>query len=282
MKKVILSFILFIYLFFSGAKVFSQPFKVMTYNIRLALASDKENRWENRKASMVELIEHYQPVIFGIQEGLYRQVHYLVSSLTNYHYIGVGRDDGNTKGEYSAIFYDTTKFKLLDHGTFWLSEHPERVSMGWDAAYIRICSWGLFEDKQNGKKFRMFNTHFDNEGVVARKEAAHLILHRIDSLNPDRLPVIMTGDLNSEPDSEPVQILESKLTDAKSISLQVPYGPTGTFTGFNPDKVIDNRIDYIFVDGFNVLSYIHIDDRRKDNYFVSDHLPVMAELDFIR
>lgn len=282
MKKVILSIILFIYLFFSGVKVFSQPFKIMTYNIRLALASDKENRWENRKASMVKLIEHYQPDIFGIQEGLYRQVNYLDSSLTNYHYTGVGRDDGKTKGEYSAIFYDTIKFKLLDHGTFWLSEHPERVSMGWDAAYIRICSWGLFEDKQNGKKFRMFNTHFDNEGVVARKEAARLILHRIDSLNQDHLPVIMTGDLNSVPDSEPVKILKSKLTDARSISKQPPYGPAGTFTGFNPDKVIDNRIDYIFVNGFKVLTYTHIDDRRKDNYFVSDHLPVIAELSFDR
>jgi len=282
MKKVILPIVLLIFIFFSGVKVFSQPFKVMTYNIRLALASDKENRWENRKASMVELIKHYQPEIFGIQEGLYRQVHYLDSSLTSYHYTGVGRDDGRTEGEYSAIFYDTTKFKLLDHGTFWLSEHPEKVSMGWDAAYIRICSWGLFEDIQNGKKFRMFNTHFDNEGVVARKEAARLILHKIDSLNQNHLPVILTGDLNSVPDSEPVKILKSKLTDALSISIQTPYGPTGTFTGFNPDKVIDNRIDYIFVDGFNVMSYTHIDDRRKDNYFVSDHLPVMAELGFVR
>ena len=280
MKKVILPIFLFIYILFSGAKIFSQPVKVMTYNIRLALASDKENRWENRKASMVKLIEHYQPEIFGIQEGLYRQVHYLDSCLTNYDYTGVGRDDGKTKGEYSAIFYDTTKFKLLDHGNFWLSEHPERVSMGWDAAYIRICSWGLFKDIRNGKKFRMFNTHFDNEGVVARKESAHLILHRIDSINTDHLPVILTGDLNSEPGSEPVKILESKLTYARSISLQAPYGPFGTFTGFNPDKVIDNRLDYIFVKDFKVLSYTHIDDRRKDNYFVSDHLPVLAELSF--
>lgn len=260
---------------------FAQPIKIMTFNIRLDLAQDAENKWENRKESLADLLSFYYPGIIGIQEGLYHQVNYIDSRLEDFTYIGVGRDDGKRKGEYSAIIFDSTQFSVLTASTFWLSEHSDSVSMGWDAAYIRICTYGLFEYKPTQEKFWVFNTHFDNKGELSRENSAALILQKIESINIDDLPLIVMGDLNSFSESKPIQILKSKLNDARAVSINRPYGPEGTFTGFNPNELIVDRIDYIFITNMNVLSFVHIDDKRKDNYFISDHLPVMSTLELL-
>ena len=156
--------------------VFAQSHSFMTYNIRYATERDGVNAWSNRKAFLSDQIKFYSPDVFGIQEGLLRQVSYLDSALTQYQYIGVGRDDGKEKGEFSAIFYDTEKLKVIENSTFWLSETPEKISIGWDAAMERICTYALFENLVSGQKFYVFNTHFDHIGKVAREKSADLIL----------------------------------------------------------------------------------------------------------
>ena len=182
------------------------------------------------------------------------------------------------KNGIAMRFFDTTFYEILEHSTFWLSETPDAVSVGWDAALERICTYGLFEDKNSGEKFWVFNTHFDHLGVIARKKSSALILKKIKEINTQSLPVILMGDFNSISDSEPIKILKKDLIDALQISLDILKGPQGTFNDFDEMLPIDNRIDYIFTKNVKVLSYRHIDDRLNNNRHISDHLPVMIEI----
>ena len=215
-----------------------------------------------------------------MQEVLHNQLSYIVEHLPNYVASGVGREDGMEKGEYSPILFDTTKYRLLRGETFWLSTTPNKISVGWDAALERICTYGRFEDLQTKKQFWVFNTHFDHKGSVAREKSVELIISKINDINTDDLPVVLMGDLNLTPDQEPIQFLQYQMTDGQLATETSFYGPSGTFNGFDPNMVLDRRIDYVFVKGFKVNSYIHIDDRMENNKHISDHLPVLARMEF--
>jgi len=258
--------------------IYNQSNFFISYNIRYDNNWDIENSWSLRKNRICQLLNDYNPSIFGIQEGLLNQVGFIDSVLIKYDYVGVGRDDGKMKGEFCAIYFDTTRYKIRNNSTFWLSETPDAVSVGWDAALERICTYGLFEDKNSGEKFWVFNTHFDHLGVIARKKSSALILKKIKEINTQSLPVILMGDFNSISDSEPIKILKKDLIDALQISLDNLKGPQGTFNDFDEMLPIDNRIDYIFTKNVKVLSYRHIDDRLNNNRHISDHLPVMIEI----
>lgn len=257
---------------------YGQEVTVMTYNIKYDNVNDTVNNWNFRKEAMVQLIQHYGPQFVGMQEVVHNQLEYLDEHLPDFAYIGVGRDDGKQKGEYSPILYNTNAFELIKANTFWLSPTPEKVSKGWDAALERICTYGRFKDIQSGKELYVFNTHFDHVGETARANSVRLILHKIQEINTENLPVVLTGDLNLEPDSEPIQLMQRVLTDGQTATQTPFYGPTGTFNGFDPDMVLDRRIDYIFVENLEVKRYLHIDDRMENNMHISDHLPVLAEL----
>ncbi|WP_144283476.1 endonuclease/exonuclease/phosphatase family protein [Chryseobacterium echinoideorum] len=259
---------------------FSQDLKVMSYNIRLNLDSDKENSWTNRKKEAIELLSYYHPDYFGVQEALPEQMKDIKNGLKNYDYVGVGRDDGKEKGEFSALFYDKLKLQVMKSGTFWLSETPEKPSKGWDAAYNRICTYAIFKDKQSSREFLAMNIHFDHVGNVARVNSADLILKKIKELNPKNLPLILSGDFNLTEETEPIQILSKNLYDTFYNSEKPHYGPVGTFTGFNINEIPQNRIDYIFVKGFKIKSHRHINDRRENLLYPSDHFPVLVDLQF--
>ena len=237
---------------------------ILTYNIKYDNVLEKENNWSQRKKRLVHLLKDYNSSIIGIQEGLLHQVKYIDSSLAKYKYIGIGRDDGETKGEFCAIYFDTTFYKILDYSTIWLSETPEMVSVGWDAALERICTYGLFSSKHSGEKFWVFNTHFDHIGTIARKKSSELILNKIKEINKNSLPVVLMGDFNSIPDSGPIKILKQDMIDGLRISSKNLQGPQGTFNGFDVNNPISKRIDYIFTKNFQVLSYHHIDDRLEN------------------
>lgn len=270
-KKLLFAFIALLLLSMTGL---SQT-ALMSYNIRYDNTWDTENNWQNRKAGVVKLINDYKPAILGIQEGLFHQVQYIDSCLLNYSYIGVGRNDGKTKGEFSAIYYDTSKFRVLENSTFWLSETPNTVSVGWDAALERICTYGLFENRITKERMWVFNTHFDHMGESARKKSAQLILDKIHQLNTQDYPVVLMGDLNLSPEEKPIQLIKKQMDDALEISQKPFSGPKGTFNGFN-DEPIEKRIDYFFTHKFSILSYSHIDDRLSNGKYISDHLPVLV------
>ncbi len=278
MKNTLTTILVGFALFIIPKTSFSQTTNLISFNIRYDNTSDTINNWNKRKASLASLIQHYDADIVGIQEGLHHQVDYLNNALNGYSYVGVGRDDGQQKGEYSAIFYNSDKFKVLKTNTFWLSETPEKVSVGWDASMERICTYALFENVTSKKQFYVFNTHFDHRGMQARVNSAELIYKKIKEINTSDLPVILMGDLNLTPDTEPIQFLKKHLTDAMGISKKPFYGPKGTFNGFDQDRIMENRIDYIFVNNIEVLSYTHIDDRMANNMHISDHLPVLMTI----
>ena len=258
--------------------LFGQSFFAMSYNIRYDNPNDGENTWEKRKEDVAKLIHYYQPDFLGTQEGLNHQLDFMRVALPAYAMIGVGREDGKEKGEYTAIFYDKNKYALQEQQTFWLSETEKVGSVGWDAALERICTYGVFKNKTNGQILYVFNAHFDHRGEQARQESAKLILKKIEALQLEDTPIILMGDFNSLPDSEAITTFNSGLKDCFDHAQKLVYGPIGTFNGFKQDMIMDRRIDYVFVRNLEVLSCRHIDDKRQDNYFISDHLPIYVEL----
>lgn len=259
---------------------FSQNLKVMSFNIRLNVDSDKENSWTNRKQDVADLLTYYHPDYFGVQEALPDQMKDIKNGLKNYDYVGVGRDDGKEKGEFSAIFYDTDRLRVLKSDTFWLSETPEKPSKGWDAALNRICTYAVFRDKKSKKEFMALNLHFDHIGNIARVKSSELILKKIKEINPKNLSVTVSGDFNLTEDSEPIKIMSQSMQDSFYHSETKHYGPKGTFTGFNVNEIPQDRIDYIFVKGFKIKSHRHINDRRENLLYPSDHFPVLVDLMF--
>ncbi len=277
--KIIYQWFLSLFIVFNvSSRIYPQSHSIMSYNIRYDNAWDVENSWTIRKNKVRQLLIQYAPSIIGIQEGLLSQVQYLDSCLTDYNYVGVGREDGKEQGEYCAIYFDTTRYSVLNHSTFWLSETPDIISIGWDAALERICTYGLFKDRKTSEEFWVFNTHFDHMGTSAREQSSGMILKMIKKINRQSLPLILMGDFNSIPDSPPINKIKTDLSDALQISLEELQGPRGTFNGFNVDMPIEKRIDYIFTENFKVLSYIHINDRLNNNRHISDHLPVMVKI----
>ncbi len=276
--KVIYKLLLIYFLFSCYTE--AQYHSIMSYNIKYDNQWDKNNSWESRKKYVAKLFVEYAPTIIGIQEGLINQVQFIDSCLINYDYIGVGRDDGREQGEFCAIYFDTTQYVITSHSTFWLSDTPDSISIGWDAALERICTYGLLVDKDTKEKFWVFNTHFDHLGFVAREKSSMLILEKIHEKADLSLPIILMGDFNSIIGSPPINLILKELNDALQISLEELKGPSGTFNGFNLDLPIEKRIDYIFTKNFAVQSYVHIDDRLKNNSHISDHLPVLIQVEF--
>ena len=257
----------------------AQKLTLMTYNIRLDLASDGENAWPNRKAYWASQVAFYEPDILGIQEALPHQVTDIEKLLPNYSYIGIGRD-GEGKGESSNIFYQKNRFQVLQQNTFWLSKTPDKTSKGWDAALNRVCTFGLFKDSKTKQTFWVFNTHLDHMGELARTNSILLILSKIKALNTKNYPVFFMGDFNSEPFEERIINLKKEMKDSQDISKMKPFGPIGTFNAFQHQEAVTKRIDYIFLSKDNpyiVEKYAILSDS-KDLKYPSDHLPVYIEL----
>lgn len=265
-------------LLFVSNLIMAQNLRIITYNIRYNNAADGVNAWPNRSSQVGALLDFYEPDIFGLQEALIGQIEDVQSRLPHMKWVGIGRDDGRNAGEFSPIFYNSEKFTALKHGTFWLSETPEKPGLGWDAACNRVCTWLVLKENKSNKRFMVLNTHFDHMGNKARVESAKLILSKIGELNPKNLPLILTGDFNLTPDKDPISVLTTKLKDSKLVSRKEPYGPEGTFNSFKFDAPMKARIDYVFVnDRIEVLQYGVLTDS-KDQRYPSDHQPVLVDL----
>jgi endonuclease/exonuclease/phosphatase family metal-dependent hydrolase len=282
MKKTILLLFSLAMVFLSGAQA---PLNVMTFNIRYNTPNDSLNAWPYRKDKAASQILFHEAHIVGVQEALHGQLTDLLERMPRYKYVGVGRDDGKEKGEFSAIFYDTARLQLLQTQTFWLSEQPTVAgSKSWDAAITRIVTWGKFRDRINRKTFFAFNTHFDHIGKIARRESAKLLLQKIHDI-AGTTTIIVTGDFNATPADEPIQVITDvnnslHLTDTKAISQLPHYGPLGTFSGFGASEKTNEPIDYIFIrKGIRVLQHATLSQNWGGRYS-SDHYPVFARLLF--
>jgi endonuclease/exonuclease/phosphatase family metal-dependent hydrolase len=261
----------------------AQELNVMSFNIRLNTASDSLNAWPYRKDLVASQVLYHRTHILGVQEALPLQMTELRARLAGYRSIGVGRDDGKDMGEYSAIFYDTSRVDLLRSETFWLSQTPAVAgSKHWDAAYTRIVTWGSFRDKTTKKEFFVFNTHFDHIGQVARRESAMLLKKKVNEI-AGAVPTIIMGDFNAKPTDEPIVVLMEKedaarFIDTKMVSVKPHYGPTGTFNGFRSKEVDNEPIDYIFIRGkWKVMTHATI-SQTWGGRFASDHFAVISQM----
>lgn len=260
-----------------GAMAQTAPITLATFNIRYDNPDDDPHTWDNRKDVVANLILFHGFDIFGIQEGLMHQVKDLDERLPHHDFVGVGRDDGGEKGEFTAIFYDKDKFKVLASDTFWLAPETDHPNKGWDAALPRICTWAKMASVDSDQTFYVFNTHFDHRGVEARNQSAGLILEKIQEINTESLPVMLTGDFNVGQETEAYQRLSSApgMKDTFD-AAEIVYANNGTTNSFDITKSTDRIIDHIFVsEEIEVRKYGILTDTYHSR-FPSDHFPVMA------
>ena len=249
----------------------------MTFNVRYSTAKDGANQWENRKEDVLNLLKNYSPDIVGFQEMLKSQLKFIDKNLYKYNYVGVAREDGKSKGEFSPIFFNTKKYKMIENGTFWLSKTPDVPSIGWDAEHKRVCTYVKLVNLKKKNFLWVFNTHFDHIGKNARINSSKLLTSKIEKLiNSASEKIILMGDFNSLPQSEPIKIIKNILKDGIINSKNKFKGELSTFNGFEINKKNDGkRIDYIFSKNLKIESYKHIYDKRKNSLYVSDHFPVL-------
>lgn len=273
----------------------AQDMLVGTYNIRYKAWNDSVQGeiWQKRCQVICDQVNFMAPDIFGTQEVLWTQLEDMMQALDGYGFIGVGRDDGLRGGEHEAIFYKKKKLRLLDHGDFWLSETPDKPGLGWDAVCIRICTWGKFavktqKEQRNGvfnrrksdrqSEFFYFNLHMDHVGVIARREAAKLVVQRIREM-AEGYPVILTGDFNVDQNDEIYTIFtESGLLKDSYDAARIRFAENGTFNAFKTNYYTNSRIDHVFVspnttvEAYGVLtnSYWTPDEDPTDDIKASD------------
>lgn len=250
--------------------------KVISFNMRTGGADNgTQNAWAIRCEGIPAMMEKENPTVMGVQEALGYQLSFVTDNVPGYDYYGVGRDDGGSSGETMAIFYKTDVVELGDHGTFWLSETPDKVSYGWDAKYRRTATWAFFTVKATGKRFFYVNTHLDNEGSEARKQSIVLICDKMKELNPNGYPSILTADFNSTTDSGIFDPLRTEMQDART---DAPV--TDQFGTYNGWGTTTSTIDHIFYSDFTPLEYHTIMDRWNGVQYLSDHYPISALLEF--
>ena len=281
MKKLIIFVSLLFLAMAYGKAEDKEVLKIATFNLRMDTPSDGENAWFHRKDMVNDLIRFYGFDLFGTQEGVTHQLNDILR-LSDYRFIGVGRDDGKDAGEHCAIFYRSDRFKVLDQGDFWLSEHPEKPGRGWDGTCCnRICTWGKFEDLKNHKQFYFFNVHYEYEGDVARRESSNLMISRIKSIAGNQ-PVFLTGDFNAFPTEEPIRILNDSgfLNDSYKITKEAPFGPVCTYHGYDSTIKTEERLDYIWVTDSIQIDKYGVLTNTLYGHTPSDHFPVMVVAEF--
>jgi endonuclease/exonuclease/phosphatase family metal-dependent hydrolase len=256
--------------------------EVMSFNIRYDNAGDGDNRWERRIDLVVETIARYDPDIIGVQEALAHQLDVLLERLPQYRSIGVGRDDGKRKGEFSAILYRAERFEPIAQGTFWLSDTPDTPgSTSWGNDIPRICTWGRFRTIDSGDTTLIYNTHFDHRSQSSRERSAAAILdHIADQRTTSIEPVILMGDFNAgESNPAITAILASDLDLRMAFRAVHPDDDEpGTFHGFD-GRPTSAKIDHIFVTPGLFVRNAEVIRHHDEDRYPSDHFPVRATLD---
>jgi endonuclease/exonuclease/phosphatase family metal-dependent hydrolase len=286
MKKLLLLMFVVFVSSLSCVAVEPEPtlLRCCTFNIRLKNDGDDKAGfgWNVRRDRVANYIREKAIDVVGMQEVLHPQLLDLLERLPQYDYVGVGRADGKTRGEYSPIFFLKDKFEVLDKGNFWLSETPDVPgSKGWDAAIERIASYAKLKDKATGKIFMAVNTHFDHVGVMARRESAKLIMRKIQEIVGNR-PAVVTGDFNVTEDDEAYVTMTTdafRMNDAYHMTAN-HTGTVYTFQNFLRISPLEcDKIDFIFLTPAIRVKHSHIEVQSAEN-ILSDHNPHWADLEF--
>ncbi|KAK3313614.1 endonuclease/exonuclease/phosphatase [Apodospora peruviana] len=305
--------------------------RIITHNIRYAATSlfPNERPWPERAPLVINQLRHetrgivptkvptgtqpfspsdyqdyFSSAFINLQEVLHTQLIDILAGLNNvpadtdpakgptWEHVGVGRDDGKTKGEYSPIIYPVRQFNLLHNETVWLSETPDVPSKGWDADSIRILTVGVFEHRQTLRKVVVANTHLDNAGQRSRVESVSLILKTLKRVHADWAGgdgVFLTGDFNSMPNGEAYLAMKQDgwLKDVHDEVEEVDrYGDIVTFSGFTPTQDPQGRIDFVWVGPtvedkesplWKVEGYAVVPNVFEAGVYLSDHRAVVSD-----
>lgn len=256
--------------------------KIVTCNVRWDSGKDGAHNWVYRRGYLVEYINRLKADIVCMQEVMNNQHEYFTETMPRYGFVGVGCKDGKRSGEFESIFYNKKKFKLIDHGHFWLSETPNSVgSLGWGAKHPHMVTWIKLRTSNN-KSFCVLNTHFDWDSNTVRKKSAQLVLKWIEE-NLDKTPIILAGDFNNDPESETYKtITKSGIVNDSYTIASKREGVGYSFHDFG--RLPDNKrkiIDYIFVSNDIVVKKVEIvKEKLIGGCYLSDHNPVIAYMSF--
>ena len=263
----------------AAATVWSEPLRVLTFNVRYPSEQDGQNRWEQRRDLLVQTIKEAQPDLIGTQELFKEQGNYIVEKLPEYSWFGVSRR-GDQTDEHMGVFYRKERFRLADSGHFWLSETPDKPgSVSWNMSLPRMVTWGYFEES-DGRRLYFYNTHFPHRGTedaAARVKCAQQLAEHLRML-PEGSTVILTGDFNTDAASEPHKILTEYMQDAWT-SVPEPAGPSGTFHNFS-GKPASARIDWVLFKGALKPVAAETITRNNDGHYPSDHFPVLVTFEW--
>lgn len=298
MKRVFLAALMALF----AISAIAQELNVASVNVRFAAKGDykRHNGWDQRKGYLCDMINHEAFDVFGAQEVRKEQLDDMLAALPDYRYIGVARDDGKDKGEFCPVFYRKDKLKMLNGGTFWLSETPDKVSKGWDGMCRRVCSWGKFQRKCDKSTFYFLCIHLDHRGKVAQIEGAKQVINWVKA-NCKGENVIIVGDFNVTQDSECYRLFaDCGILKDTYDTAKYRFSPNGTLNLFNPNRYTTNRIDHIFVSNdikvsrHGILTYHYFRDMKgelkamdtaapaeikgenRDVKCISDHYPVQS------
>ena len=261
-----------------------EPLTVMSFNIRYGTANDGDNHWKNRRQMLFDLLKEHDADLIGVQEALDAQLREIAKEVPVYGVVGVGRDDGATRGEYAAILFRRDRFHVSDSGTFWFSDTPEVIaSRSWGNTITRICTWARFVDR-NGRAFWHYNVHLDHQSQPSRERSTLLLAERIAARRRTNEPVIVTGDFNVG-EANPAIATMLRAAEGKPApfidtfrAVHPDEKTVGTFSGFKFGEINGDKIDYVLVQpGTEVLSAAIIRSN-KDNRYPSDHFPVVARV----
>lgn len=260
-------------------KADSDTIRIMSFNIRygslgVLTASDRYDM-------VAETIRKGRPDSVGVQEATPSWMDFLEDEFADeYAYVGVGRDNGDNLGEYSAVFYLKDKYKAVDSGTFWLSETPEKPSKSWDAACNRICTWVVLENIKTGEKYVHINSHFDHVSAEARKNSVGMILEKVGEYKD--LPVVFTADMNIEEGTDAYITMTAGGTMKDTKYLAEDTMSYLTYHDMLPEEHEQSILDYVMInDKFDAEVY-KVVTAGIDGMYVSDHFPVYADLKFVK
>lgn len=247
----------------------------MTYNVYIKGTGAKSPG--NRSAGIINNLRNVMPDVFGLQEADYDWMQRIIEGMPEYSYVGVGRDDGETDGEFAPVFYNSEKYDLLNSGTFWFSDTPDEPSVTWAGMYNRICSWAVLQDKETGFAFAVFNSHWDHISIISRNKSAQLLLERIEEYAPD-MPVVIMGDFNCKAETVAYEtLINGGFIDSRYVADET--SDSITYHGYNnlsvDDKIIDHilfKAEYGYANSYKVVTDTY------DGIYSSDHFPVVSQI----
>lgn len=273
----------------------SMELRVVSLNVRYATSSlaPGELPWAKRLPLIVaqlRFIARAQSNVFiCLQEVLHNQLVDILGCLRSWSHIGVGRDDGKQKGEYSPVLYQPNRWRCISAHTTWLSKTQDRPSKGWDASSIRIVTAGVFEQVEDSRQIGILSTHLDDQGAESRFHAAGILLEILRASPFNEMPVILAGDFNARTDDRAYRrMVESGIVrDCKDLAA-FKYGEQYTYTGFDKSES-PARIDFLFLSvpgrspeaEISVAGHSILQNKNQDEgaYF-SDHRPVIGDFDW--